>query len=350
MKINMSHGSGGKATGELIRDVFSERLGNGILDRMEDAAVFPLDFGEGGADPGKANAEPGGTKEAGPACRMAYTTDSFVVSPIVFKGGDIGRLSVCGTVNDLLCMGAAPKAMTAGFIIEEGLDTEVLEQIASSMACALEEAGTRIVAADTKVVEGSGGLYINTSGIGIIPEGVHIGADTLEEGDEILVSGTLGDHHACILSHRMEIENDIKSDVAPLNQMVGALLDNHIRVKAMRDITRGGLATVLNELCRSSGVSALVDHRAIPVSESVRGLCGILGLDPFYMGNEGKLLIVVHPEDKDRALKLIRSSPYGGNAVHIGSVGEGSGVFATTDTGSTRRLNVLYGEGLPRIC
>lgn len=329
MRINMSHGSGGKATSELIREVFAKKLGNDVLNRMEDAAVLPLNLAGG---------------------RLAYTTDSFVVTPLVFKGGDIGRLSVCGTVNDLLVMGAAPLALSAGFIIEEGLETSVLERIVTSMAEALEEAGTRIVTADTKVIEGRGGLYINTSGVGIVPEGLMIGASELKPGDTIIVSGTLGDHHACILSQRMEIENAIESDAAPLNGMVTALLQNGIRMRAMRDITRGGLATVLNELCDASKVSAIVQHSEIPVSESVRALCGILGLDPLYMGNEGKLLAVVSSEDAEKALRLIRSAPYGSNAAVIGSVGEGRGVFATTDTGSTRVISVLYGEGLPRIC
>lgn len=329
MRINMTHGSGGQATSELIRSVFSQKLGNDVLNRMEDAAVFKLDA---------------------PCGRVAYTTDSFVVTPLVFKGGDIGRLAVCGTVNDLLAMGAAPCALSAGFIIEEGLDSDLLEHIVISMAEALREAGTRIVTADTKVIEGRGGLYINTSGLGIVPEGIQLGASLLIPGDSLLVSGTLGDHHASILSHRMDIENEIKSDVAPLNGMVRALLENKIRVRAMRDITRGGLATVLNELCEASGVSALVHHKSLPVSDSVRGLCGILGLDPLYMGNEGKMLIVVDSEDAEEALRLIKKSPYGENAAFIGSVREGRGVYQTTDTGSTRTLNVLYGEGLPRIC
>lgn len=329
MKINMTHGSGGQATSELIRDIFAARLGNSILSRMEDAAVLQLDSKKG---------------------RIAYTTDSFVVTPLIFKGGDIGRLAVCGTVNDLLAMGAKPLALSAGFIIEEGMDTKVLEQIVDSMAMALKEAGTQIVAADTKVIEGRGGLYINTSGIGYVYEGVSFGASMLKPGDGLIVSGTLGDHHACILSHRMEIENDIESDVAPLNGMVEALINHRIRIRAMRDITRGGLATVLNELCEASGVSAIIDHKAIPVKETVKGLCGILGLDPLYMGNEGKMLMAVHPEDTQKALEIIKNAPYGESAALIGWVKEGKGVYQTTETGSLRTIPVLYGEGLPRIC
>ncbi|MCX7773181.1 MAG: hydrogenase expression/formation protein HypE, partial [Clostridia bacterium] len=277
-------------------------------------------------------------------------TDSFVVTPLFFKGGDIGRLAVCGTVNDLLSMGAVPKYLTAGFIIEEGLEIEVLERVVASLADVLKESGTRIVAADTKVIEGRGGLYINTSGIGIVKEGVELSAYNLKEGDDILVSGTLGDHHACILSHRMEIDNEIQSDAAPLNEIVMSLLNNGIRIRAMRDITRGGLATVLNEFCQASKCSATLYHDRLPVSESVKGLCGILGLDPLYMGNEGKLLVVVDKNDTEKALQLMRSARYGADAALIGSVGKGEGVFMTTDTGSKRHVNVLYGEGLPRIC
>ncbi len=329
MKINMTHGSGGQATSELIRDIFSSRLGNSFLNRMEDAAIMSLDTGKR---------------------RLAYTTDSFVVTPLIFKGGDIGRLSVCGTVNDLLAMGASPLALSAGFIIEEGLDTQVLERIVDSMAEALKESGTRIVAADTKVIEGRGGLYINTSGVGYVHEGISLSASQLKPEDGLIVSGTLGDHHACILSHRMEIDNEIESDAAPLNGMVEALLLHGIRVRAMRDITRGGLATVLNELCEASSVSALIDHRALPVKENVRGLCGILGLDPLYMGNEGKMLMAIHPDDIRKALELIHTAPYGQSAALIGRVKEGRGVYQTTETGSLRTINVLYGEGLPRIC
>ncbi len=329
MKINMTHGSGGQATSELIRDIFSSRLGNSFLNRMEDAAIMSLDTGKR---------------------RLAYTTDSFVVTPLIFKGGDIGRLSVCGTVNDLLAMGASPLALSAGFIIEEGLDTQVLERIVDSMAEALKESGTRIVAADTKVIEGRGGLYINTSGVGYVHEGISLSASQLKPEDGLIVSGTLGDHHACILSHRMEIDNEIESDAAPLNGMVEALLLHGIRVRAMRDITRGGLATVLNELCEASAVSALIDHRALPVKENVRGLCGILGLDPLYMGNEGKMLMAIHPDDIRKALELIHTAPYGQSAALIGRVKEGRGVYQTTETGSLRTINVLYGEGLPRIC
>ena len=332
LRINMTHGSGGKATSELIGSVFSGRLGNPVLNRMEDAAVLNMNevLLKGG--------------------KMAYTTDSFVVSPIFFNGGDIGRLAVCGTVNDLLCMGAKPLYLTAGFIIEEGLMVDDLERIVNSMAEALKESGTVIAAADTKVIEGKGGIYINTSGIGCIPEGVHVGADRLAPGDAVILSGTLGDHHACILSHRLEIANDIASDAAPLNCIVDALSGKGVNVKAFRDVTRGGLATILNELADASACTIHLDHQAIPVAGTVSALCEILGLDPLYMGNEGKLAVVVSREDAKMALELIRNVKYGENAAIIGMVQKGKGVTISTDTGGTRILNMLYGEGLPRIC
>ena len=332
LRINMTHGSGGKATSELIGNVFSGRLGNPVLNRLEDAAVLNL------------------AEVLSVGAKMAYTTDSFVVSPIFFKGGDIGRLAICGTVNDLLCMGARPLYLTAGFIIEEGLAVKDLERIADSMAEALSESGTVIAAADTKVIEGKGGIYINTSGIGYIPEGIKVGADRLASGDAVILSGTLGDHHACILSHRLEIENDISSDAAPLNGVVEALFKEKIRVKALRDVTRGGLATILNELADASACAIHLDYKAIPVADSVSALCGILGLDPLYMGNEGKMVIAVNPEDAQRALELIRNAKYGENAAIIGTIQKGKGVVISTDTGSSRILNMLYGEGLPRIC
>ena len=332
MRINLSHGSGGKATSNLIQDVFAKRLGNTILNRQEDAAV--LDAEDLPA--------PGG--------KLAFSTDSFVVTPLFFEGGDIGRLAVCGTVNDLLCMGARPLCLSAGFILEEGLLFEDLEKIVISMAAMLEESGTRLAAADTKVVEGRGGLYINTSGIGAVAPGTQVGADRMKPGDKIILSGTLGDHHAAILSRRMKIENNIQSDAAPLNSLVLPLLEAGLRVHAMRDVTRGGLATVLNELAASSGVSLRLYSQSLPVSESVKALCDILGLDPLYMGNEGKLAIVVDKADADEALRLIRKSPYGLQGALVGEVTQGSGVYLSTETGSLRSLPVLYGEGLPRIC
>ena len=226
MKITMAHGSGGKSSAQLMSDIFGKYFKNQILDKMEDAAVLEV------------------------SGKIACSTDSFVVTPLIFKGGDIGKLCVCGTVNDLLMMGAVPKYITCGFILEEGLDTELLEKIVASMAKQAEEAGVIVVAGDTKVIEGNGGLYINTTGIGEIPAGRDVSSRNCRPGDVVIVSGNLGDHHACILSHRMEIENDIKSDCAALNDITASLFDSGIDVKTMRDVTRGGLGTVLNDRAR----------------------------------------------------------------------------------------------------
>ena len=326
MKITMAHGSGGKSSAQLMSDIFGKHFKNQILDRMEDAAVLEV------------------------SGRIACSTDSFVVTPLVFKGGDIGKLCVCGTVNDLLMMGAVPKYITCGFIMEEGLETELLEKIVESMAAQAREAGVMIVAGDTKVVEGSGGLYINTTGIGEIPEGRDVSSRNCRPGDAVIVSGNLGDHHACILSHRMQIENDISSDCAALNDIVEALFDEGIDVRTMRDVTRGGLGTVINEIADSSGCMIELDEEAIPVASDVRGFSDILGLDPLYMGNEGKMIAVIPANQADRALEIIRGTVHGKNAAVIGYAREGSGAYIKTRLGATRRFDVLYGEGLPRIC
>ncbi len=326
MKINMSHGSGGKASAELMEAVFAKHFSNSILDRMEDAAVLTVNG------------------------RIAFSTDSFVVTPIFFNGGDIGKLAVCGTVNDLLVMGAIPLYLTAGFILEEGLEIDELEKIVISMKKAADEAGIRIVAGDTKVVEGSGGLYINTSGIGQIPEGRDISASNCRDGDALILSGNLGDHHACILSARMKIENNIASDCAPLNDIMDALFAADVRIRAMRDVTRGGLGTILNELADTSGCAIEIEETALPVSDEVSGFSNILGLDPMYMANEGKVLVVVAGEDAEKALAAIRATVNGGGAALIGRAAGGRGVSMLTAIGGRRTVDVLYGEGLPRIC
>ena len=326
MKITMAHGSGGKSSAQLMSDIFGKYFKNQILDKMEDAAVLEV------------------------SGKIACSTDSFVVTPLIFKGGDIGKLCVCGTVNDLLMMGAVPKYITCGFILEEGLDTELLEKIVASMAKQAEEAGVIVVAGDTKVIEGNGGLYINTTGIGEIPAGRDVSSRNCRPGDVVIVSGNLGDHHACILSHRMEIENDIKSDCAALNDITASLFDSGIDVKTMRDVTRGGLGTVLNEIADSSGCMIELDEESIPVLDEVRGFTEILGLDPLYMGNEGKMIAVVPGDAAERALEAMRSTVHGKDAQIIGVVKEGSGAYIKTRLGATRRFDVLYGEGLPRIC
>ena len=326
MKITMAHGSGGMATSQLIRDVFARRFGNEVLNAMEDAAVVS------GAD------------------RIAVTTDSFVVDPLVFPGGDIGRLAVCGTVNDLAMSGAYPRYLTCGFILEEGLDIELLDHIALSMKNTAAEAGVLIVAGDTKVIGGNGGVYINTSGIGFVPEGRTVSPKQCEEGDALLVSGTMGDHHAAIMSARMSIQNTIQSDCAPLNGMAASLFEARIQVKAMRDITRGGLATILNEFAAASGCGVEVCEAQVPVSDQVAALCGILGLDPLYMGNEGKMLLAVPENEADRTLGILKSHAYGREAAMVGRMTHGNAVVLHTKLGGKRHLDVLYGEGLPRIC
>lgn len=325
MKLDMSYGSGGKQTSNLINDIFLKQFDNKILNKLEDAAVLNING------------------------KIAYTTDSFVITPLFFKGGDIGKLAVCGTVNDLSMMGAKPKYLTAGFIIEEGAEIETIDRIAHSMKLAAKEANVKIVAGDTKVIEGNGGVYINTSGIGeIIKSGISI--SNCKKGDVIILSGNLGEHQAAIMSIRMEIENEIMSDCAPLTSIVENLFDYNINVHCMRDVTRGGLATVLNEVASSSLCGVEIQEDSLPISREVRGFSGILGLDPLYMANEGKMIAVVPQNQATKALEAIRKSKYGKNAKVIGNIVEGKGVNMITTLKGKRILDTLYGEGLPRIC
>ncbi len=328
MKITLAEGAGGLSTARLVADVFAAHFHNPVLDAMEDAALVDLPVG----------------------ARLAVTTDSFVVTPLFFKGGDIGRLAVAGTVNDLLMRGAVPRYLTAAFIIETGADSDLLERIARSMAETAREAGVSVIAGDTKVVEGNGQVFINTTGIGFVPAGLDISAANAAPGDCVLLSGTLGDHHAALLSARMGIENDIVSDAAPLTAMVSALLDAGVEIHTLRDITRGGLGTVLSELADASGVAITVEERALPLSPTVGSLCGLLGLSPLYMGNEGKLIALIPAAHAPRALEIIRTSPYGASACIIGHVEAGAGVTLLTSIGGRRRIGPLVGEGLPRIC
>ncbi len=326
MKITLAHGSGGKSTTDLIESVFAKHFSNPILNRMEDSAVVD-----------------GSSK-------IAVTTDSFVVTPLIFPGGDIGRLSVCGTVNDLLMRGAVPKYITSAFIIEEGADTDTLALIAKSMADTAREADVTVICGDTKVIEGSGGIYINTTGVGFVKESTDIVSTNLREGDAVVVSGNMGDHHAAILSARMHIENKIKSDNAPLGEMVRAMLKAGIELHCMRDVTRGGLGTVLNELAKASRVNIELREESIPVDAEVSSFAKILGLDILHMGNEGKLVAVMPMEQAEQAVGIIRKCRYGENAQIIGTVRHGLGVTLITPIGGKRQVNVLYGQGLPRIC
>ncbi len=329
MIITQAHGGGGRVTSGLIEDVFFRYFDNDVLKKAGDSAVV-----EG-------------------ALRIALTTDSFVVDPIEYDGGDIGRLSVCGTVNDLLAAGAKPRYLTCGFILQEGLEIKTLERIASSMADTAKEAGVSIVAGDTKVTEGRGGLFINTSGVGYVPDGRNVSAENIKKGDTVILSGCLGEHHAAILKSRMNIKNSIISDNAPLVSMVEALFENGIHVHAMRDVTRGGLATVLSEMAGSSKTGTVIYEDRLPENESVTGFCSLLGLETIYMGNEGKMVFFVPGDEAERALELIIKDRYGKNAAVIGEVkeaGEHGSVHMRTLTGGTRRLEAMTGEGLPRIC
>ncbi len=327
MKIELRHGSGGEETGRLIHELFAKYFTNPILDAMEDGAVLPVMKGH-----------------------PVFTSDSFVVEPLFFPGGDIGKLSICGTVNDLSSMGARPLYLTASFILETGLETETLEKVAASMAETAKEAGVSIVAGDTKVIEGKGGLYINTAGIGERAAGLSISASAMEEEDAVILTGTMGDHHGTILTARLHMKSSLRSDCAPLNGLVESLLSEGLSIHTIRDITRGGLATVANELAEASGRAMEFMEENIPVSEEIRELSGILGLDPLTMGNEGKMLIVLPEKEAERALAILRQNPYGKNASLAGRITKGEGVHLITAFGGKRKLLPLRGEGLPRIC
>ena len=333
MKITMAHGSGGESTSELIRQIFAKHFHNEVLDRMEDSAIVP------GSE------------------KIAVTTDSFVVTPYFFPGGDIGRLSVCGTVNDLLMSGSIPKYLTCGCILEEGMDMDDLDRIIASMADTAEEAGVKIITGDTKVVDAKGaegGLMINTAGVGFARGNVNCEPSLCQDGDMVILSGTLGEHHAAILGSRMGIHNNIVSDAAPLTEMVGRLIEHGIQIHAMRDVTRGGLGTVLNEFAAASHCCMNLQEKALPVSEQVRDFCGILGLDPMYMGNEGKMVAIIPAAQAQEAVGIIRACRYGEHAAIIGQIEKAEttepAVILHTEIGGRRVIGLMYGEGLPRIC
>jgi hydrogenase expression/formation protein HypE len=332
-QILLAHGSGGRLTHELVRTLFREAFANPSLDRMEDAAVL-----------------------SGMPGRIALTTDSYVVQPLFFPGGDIGKLAVCGTVNDLAMVGAQPRYLTAGFILEEGLALEDLRRVVSSMAGAARQAGVAIVSGDTKVV-GRGNadkLFINTAGIGWIPEGVDLSPRQVRAGDRILVSGTLGDHGMAILCQRegLRFESALESDCAPLNGLVEILMKGHSGVRVMRDPTRGGLATTLVELAQGSGCGFEIEESRVPVRETVRSVCELLGFDPLYVANEGKLIAIVPDDEAEACLSAMKSHSLGEDAALIGRVVEThpGKVVLRTPLGVSRLLEMLSGEQLPRIC
>ena len=331
--VILAHGGGGTLTRALIERVFRSRLANPALDAMDDSAVVDI--------------EPG---------RCAFTTDSYVVHPLEFPGGDIGRLAVCGTVNDLAMQGADPLYLSLGMILEEGLSLAVLKRVVGSIATAAEEAGVAIVAGDTKVVErGRGdGIYINTSGIGRIRDGVDVASRNARPGDVVILTGTIGDHGVAVLSRREGIafETELTSDVAPLNGLVGALLDEVPTVRCLRDPTRGGLAAALHDIATDSGVGMRFRETALPVRREVRGACGLFGFDVLELANEGKAVVVCPATDAERALRALRAHPLGREAVAIGeTVDDEPGIVVLeTEIGGERVVEIPSGENLPRIC
>jgi hydrogenase expression/formation protein HypE len=333
-QIVMGHGSGGKMSHELIAHMFLPPFDNEPLRAGNDAAVV----------------------QAAPGTRLAISTDSHVVTPLFFPGGDIGRLAVCGTVNDVAVMGAEPRYLTAGFILEEGLSQRTLARVVASMQAAAAEAGVTIVAGDTKVVERgkADGLFINTSGVGVVPAGLTLGGDRARPGDAVLLSGPMGDHGIAVLAARGELgfAADVVSDVAPLNRLAAAALQASSRVRVMRDPTRGGVASTLNEIARQSGVAIVLEETALPVRPAVAAACEMLGFDPLYIANEGKLLVIVAREDAGAVLAAMRAVPYGAGTVIAGEVREKPArrVLLHTALGSLRIVDMLAGEMLPRIC
>ncbi|QEH34834.1 Hydrogenase expression/formation protein HypE [Aquisphaera giovannonii] len=345
-RVVLGHGSGGQLTNELIRLLFLPALdGSGVLSRLEDQATLPF---------GDADGALGGEGRVG--ARLAFTTDAFVVQPLFFPGGDIGRLAVHGTVNDLAVGGARPLYLSAAFILEAELPMGDLERVVASMRSACDEAGVALVTGDTKVVgRGRGdGIYIATSGVGLVPAGRSLSIGAARAGDAILVSGTLGDHGIAVMAVRegLEFETDLRSDSAALNGLTERLLEACPGTRCMRDPTRGGLSGSLNELAEASGVGVALEESAIPIRDEVRAACEMLGLDPLYVANEGKLMAVVPAEDADRALEAMRSHPLGRDAAIVGRVtDEDPGlVILRSRIGGRRVVPLLAGEQLPRIC
>ena len=337
-QITLSHGSGGKAMRDLIDDLFVRTFDNPLLAALEDQARIDLAELTAHGD------------------RLAMTTDSYVVTPLFFPGGDIGKLAVAGTVNDLAVSGARPLYLTCGMIIEEGMPIAELRRIVASMQATARSAGVRIVTGDTKVVPRGGAdrLFINTAGIGVIPQGVDIRADRARPGDVVLINGHIGDHGAAIVDARGELalESGVESDCQPLAGLIADMLAACPDIRCMRDATRGGVATVLSEFAHASACAIRLDEDALPVREAVRGVCEILGLDPLYLANEGKIIAVVAPEDADAVLSAMRAHPAGRDSCAIGTVRDAprGTVVLATHFGGDRLVDMLFGDQLPRIC
>lgn len=332
-RITLAHGAGGKATRDLVEGLFLAELGNEWLAELGDSAVV---------------AAAGG--------RLAVTTDSYVVRPLFFPGGDIGELAVNGTVNDLAVAGATPRWLTAGFVLEEGLPVDDLRRVVASMAAAAGRAGVAVVAGDTKVVERgrADGLYVTTAGVGSVAPGVDLGPARVRPGDSILLSGSIGDHGMAVMLARgdLGLEVDLESDTAPLHELSAALLELGGDLRWMRDPTRGGLATALNELADSAETGVRLSEAAIRVGDGTRAACEVLGIDPLFVANEGKLVAVVAPEAEERALATLRAHPLGRDAVRIGTVELDPERLVVLDTafGGARIVDMLVGDPLPRIC
>lgn len=332
-RIDMSHGAGGRAMQQLVEQLFIKAFDNPMLRQANDQAMFDA-----------------------PAGRMVMSTDSYVISPLFFPGGDIGSLAVHGTINDVAMAGAKPLYLSAGFIIEEGFPLADLARIVASMAAASREAGVPVVTGDTKVVErGKGdGVFINTAGIGVVPDGVTVSGDRARPGDVVLISGTMGDHGVAVMSQRESLgfETTILSDSAALHTLVADLVAAVPGVRVLRDPTRGGLAATLNEITHQSKAGIVLNEAAIPVREAVRGACELLGLDPLYVANEGKMITIVPPEDAAAALAALRGHPLGIDAAIIGTVIADDHCFVQMDTsfGGCRVVDWLAGDQLPRIC
>jgi hydrogenase expression/formation protein HypE len=331
-KILLAHGSGGKLSHDLVKQNFVPLFDNAFLNKLDDSAVFELKG------------------------RLAFTTDSYVVNPIFFPGGDIGKLAVCGTVNDLSMMGAVPRYLSIALIIEEGLLMSDLKRIMGSIKKAAQEAGIKIVTGDTKVVnKGSADrLFINSAGVGVIPHGVDISGSNARAGDKVILSGSIGDHGIAVISQRegLQFSSSVKSDCAPLNKLVAEMLDSGVEIRCLRDPTRGGLASTLNEFAESSGVGIMIEEESLPVHEGVQAACELLGFDPLYVANEGKLVAVVAANGAEKVVEAMRRNKYGKEAAIIGEVvSEHPGrVIMKTSMGASRIVDMLVGEQLPRIC
>lgn len=332
--VTLAHGSGGSITHNLIKSIFFKHFKNDILIQQNDSAILKIIDGT-----------------------IAVTTDSYVITPIFFPGGDIGKLSICGTINDLAVSGAEPMYITVGFIIEEGLRLNILEDIVVSMAQTAREANVRIIAGDTKVVEKgkAHSIFINTTGIGIIKDSKKIlGVKNIKEGDRVIVSGTLGDHGMSIMNKRegLDFDVDIKSDCSLLHILAKEILKASDNIKVMRDPTRGGLATTLNEIVELSKMSMVINENEIPIKEEVMSMCELLGIDPLYVANEGKIVVIVSKEDASKVLEVMKKNPLGRNSKIIGKIinDKRNNVYLKTEIQGTRLLSIGEGQLLPRIC